>query len=332
MTARLAIVVVNYASAALLGENLTRTVDSVRPDHVVVVDNFSSSGERESVRSIASSSGWELVEPDANLGFGGGMNIGVERALALGAEDLLLLNPDASIAGDAVDVLQSHAARSRMTAFAPTVLDGAGKVWFAGADVYLSDGTTMGVRRRDLRPGAARWEWLSGACVLIPDELWRRTGGFDEEYFLYWEDVDFSRRVVLAGGALRVVADATAIHDEGGTQGRAPSARAKSEGYYYYNIRNRLMFAAKHLDDEGVRRWRRGAWASAREVLLRGGRRQFLKPWVPIRAAYRGVCDGRRLSSAAHRRAHQSLSPEKGGARYSSGRDVTAVDDGQGEA
>ena len=332
MTARLAIVVVNYASAALLGENLARTAASVRPDHVVVVDNFSSAAEREAVRALASSSGWELVEPEDNLGFGGGMNVGAERALALGAEDLLLLNPDASITGEAVRALQAHAADARTSAFAPTVVDGSGRVWFEGADVYLSDGRTMGVRKRDLRPGAARWEWLSGACLLIPDALWRMTGGFDDEYFLYWEDVDFSRRVVAAGGALHVAADATAIHDEGGTQGRDPSARAKSEGYYYYNIRNRLMFAAKHLDDDGVQRWRRGAWSSAREVLLRGGRRQFLKPWVPLRAAFRGVRDGRRLSSAAARNAHRSPSPQAPAPRYSSGRDVTAVDDGQGES
>lgn len=331
MTARLAIVVVNYASAALLAENLVRTVADVRPDLVVVVDNLSSQQERAAVRSLASSSGWTLVEPDANLGFGGGMNRGVSRALEMGAEDLLLLNPDASITGDAVRVLQEQAAESRLQALAPRILDGAGRVWFEGADVYLSDGRTMGVRRRDRRPGEQRWEWLSGACMLIPAELWRATGGFDEEYFLYWEDVDFSRRVIAAGGALRVVLDATAVHDEGGTQGRAPSERAKSEGYYYYNIRNRLMFAAKHLDEEGVRRWRRSAWESAREVLLRGGRRQFLTPWRPLRAAYRGVRDGRR-ASITNRGSLPPRSPRPDGRRYSSKRDVTAVDDGQGEA
>lgn len=331
MTAALAIVVVNYASSALLAENLARTVDEVRPAHVVVVDNLSSPQEREAVRSLAATSGWSLVEPDANLGFGGGMNIGALRALELGAEDLLLLNPDATISADAVRTLQERAARSRMRALAPRVVDGSGAVWFEGADVYLSDGKTMGVRKRGLRPHDERWEWLSGACLLVPDELWRATGGFDDEYFLYWEDVDFSRRVIAAGGELEVVADATAVHDEGGTQGRDPSQRAKSEGYYYYNIRNRMLFAAKHLDEEGVRRWRRGALASAREVLLRGGRRQFLAPWRPLRAAYRGVRDGRRLS-ITNRGTVSAVSPEQDRRGYSAGRNVSGADDGQGEA
>ncbi|WP_255305081.1 glycosyltransferase family 2 protein [Microbacterium sp. 3J1] len=331
MTRALAIIVVNYASSALLAENLARTVADVRPARVVVVDNLSNAREREAVRSLAEESGWDLLEPDANLGFGGGMNLGADRALERGCEDLLLLNPDATISADAVRVLQERAARERMRAFAPTVLDGSGRVWFDGADVYLSDGRTMGVRKRGLRPGDDRWEWLSGACLLIPDELWRATGGFDEEYFLYWEDVDFSRRVIAAGGDLEVVGEATAVHDEGGTQGRDPSSRAKSEGYYYYNIRNRLLFAAKHLDDDGLRRWRRGAWASAKEVLLRGGRRQFLRPWGPLGAAYRGVRDGRRLS-ITNRRALRSPAAGVSDRRYSAKRDVTAADDGQGEA
>src|SRR4051794_19835785 len=198
MPARLAIVVVNYASATLLRENLTRTAINVRPDHVVVVDNWSTTQERESIRALSSASGWMLVEADENLGFGGGMNRGVERAVSLGAEDLLLLNPDATISGDAVRALQAHAAIARTCAFAPRVLDGEGKVWFDGADVYLSDGKTMGARKRGLRPKEPRWEWLSGACLLLTAELWRLTGGFDDEYFLYWEDVDFSRRVVTA--------------------------------------------------------------------------------------------------------------------------------------
>ncbi|MCM3778119.1 glycosyltransferase family 2 protein [Microbacterium hydrocarbonoxydans] len=302
---RLAVVVVNYASSALLRQNLVRTCASVDPDIVVVVDNLSSDEERSSVRLLAESARWHLVEPSTNLGFGGGMNAGVERALDLGAQDLLLLNPDATITHDAVRALQDIVAESRFTVVAPRIVDSAGDVWFDGADLYLSDGRTMGASKRDRRPDEERWEWLSGACLLIPAEIWRRTGGFDDEYFLYWEDVDFSRRVVAAGGTLVVAHEATAVHDEGGTQGRDPSDRAKSFGYYYFNIRNRLLFAAKQLDDEGVRRWRRGAWRSAREVLLRGGRRQFLRPWAALVAAYRGVRDGRRLSLATRGRRRQ---------------------------
>lgn len=296
MAAPLAIVVVNFGSSALLRVNLTASADSIRPAHVVVVDNLSTDAERRRIRELTAEHGWDLVEAEDNLGFGGGMNLGVERALALGARDVLLLNPDASISGESVGLLQQRAAAERTAAFAPRILDSTGEIWFDGADVYLADGTTRGAHRRAQHSGQDRWEWLSGACILVPEEAWRMAGGFDEDYFLYWEDVDFSRRIAAAGGAVHVVSEATALHDEGGTQRQGAATRAKSEGYYYFNIRNRLLFARKHLDDAGIRRWRRGALSSAREVLLRGGRRQFLQPWRPLRAAIRGIRDGLRVS------------------------------------
>ena len=298
MTRPLAFIVVNYGSSALLEQNLVRSVSDASGAHVVVVDNFSTEGERARVRAMADAHGWTLVEEEQNLGFGGGVNSGVARALVEGATDLLLLNPDASIAGDAVRALQSAASHARRTVFAPRIVDGAGRTWFEGADVYLKDGRTMGVAKRGLRPSEERWEWLTGACLLIPDEAWVAAGGFDDDYFLYWEDVDFSRRVIESGGSLEVVADAVAVHDEGGTQRGAEVSRAKSAGYYYYNIRNRMLFATKHLNATGIARWRRGTSASALEILLRGGRRQFLHPWGPLTAGLRGWRDARRVSGS----------------------------------
>jgi Predicted glycosyltransferases len=288
-----AFVVVNYGSSALLRENLVASVQSCRPDLVVVVDNPTTDDERQCLRSLATEQGWALVESAENVGFGGGMNLGVARAEELGATCFLLLNPDARIDAPAWRRLLSAASPEALVA--PRIVDGAGRPWFDGADVYLSDGRTMGAKHRSTRQGEPRWEWLTGACLLVHDELWRKVGGFDEDYFLYWEDVDLSRRIVAAGGRLEVVRDAVVVHDEGGTHAETTRAEAKSSTYYYHSIRNRLMFAVKHLDDEGVRRWSRSAVSSAFEVLMRGGRRQFVRPVGPLKAAYRGVRDGRRL-------------------------------------
>ncbi|SBS71217.1 glycosyltransferase family 2 protein [uncultured Microbacterium sp.] len=299
-----AFVVVNYGSSSLLEKNLIQSVFSCGPDSVVVVDNFTTDEERTRMRALAARESWALVEPVENLGFGGGMNLGVARALELGAREFLLLNPDARIEAQAWLVML--AALSPDALVAPRVVDGAGQTWFDGADVYLADGLTMSAARRARRPDEPRWEWLTGACLLLTDALWARVGGFDEDYFLYWEDVDLSRRVVAAGGRLIVAHEAVVVHDEGGTHGEAVRAEAKSSTYYYYAIRNRLMFAVKHLDEEGVRRWARSTIASAKEVLLRGGRRQFLRPMSPLVAAYRGVRDGRRLVRA-HFRAERGV-------------------------
>jgi GT2 family glycosyltransferase len=121
--------------------------------------------------------------------------------------------------------------------------------------------------------------------------LWERLGGFDEDYFLYWEDVDLSHRCDLLGGRLIVRADLTAVHDAGGTQDRA-SGRAKSATYYYYNCRNRLVFAAKHLGRRDQLRWLVRTPADARRVLLRGGRRQLAHPGRTVWPALTGSLAG----------------------------------------
>ncbi|MCU1478498.1 MAG: glycosyltransferase family 2 protein [Subtercola sp.] len=292
----LAIVVVNYGSSALLAEHLA-PLTRRQPDLLtVVVDNFSSERERSLVVALADDEGWHTVLPTGNTGFGGGMNRGVLLAEQLGARTLLLVNPDAEIAEPAIGALLERSHEWPRTLFAPQILRPDGTVWFNGSDLYLEDGRTRSSRRRpttfaDVQP------WLSGACLMLSDQLWRLIGGFDEEYFLYWEDIDFSQRVVAAGGAIAVASEAIAIHSQGGTQGAGAThyGDPKSDVYYYYNIRNRLLYAARHLDSEGIERWRRVTLPIAWEVLLRGGRRQFLRSLSPLYAAYRGVRDGRRL-------------------------------------
>lgn len=298
---RLAVVVVNYASAGLLERNLVmveRAARAIASDvSVIVVDNWAGAESRRAAQEVAGAHDWVLIEPDANSGFGGGVNIGVTRALADGATDVLVINPDAHIDDDSLGRLAATTAASRTTLASPVIEDSDGRTWFAGIDLLLDDGTMRARRKRvdgDARPFEA---WLSGACLWITREVWELAGGFDDDYFLYWEDVDFSRRVVAAGGRLALVEDARAVHDEGGTQRAEPElSRAKSEGYYYYNIRNRMLFAVRHLDDAAVRRWRRSIPRTAREVILRGGRRQLLHSVAPIRAYLRGVREARRIA------------------------------------
>lgn len=297
--ARLAVIVVNYGSSSLLAANLTplsRSGDA----GIIVVDNFSTVGERRAVEKLAAGEGWQLVAPATNRGFGGGMNLGAAAAFEAGYEALLLLNPDATLDAGALEVLASRVIADPETAVAPVVRRPDGGVFFAGSDLHMPDGRIKSTRHRTADSEVV--EWLSGACFAISRTLWERVGGFDPEYFLYWEDVDLSWRILAAGGGLRVLADVTAVHDEGGTH-RETSGRpeAKSATYYYYNIRNRQLFAAKNLEPARRAAWRANDIRVAYEILLQGGRRQFLSPWKPLSAAVRGIRDGRRLARAAER-------------------------------
>ncbi|MDR7234325.1 glycosyltransferase family 2 protein [Agrococcus sp. BE272] len=302
---RFAVIVVSFASSDLLRRNAA-ALELPDDARLVVVDCFSGEAEREQVRALAAQQGWEALLLDANAGFGGGTNAGAARALQLGARVLVALNPDARIDDRSLEALVAAVEADPMLLASPTVLSGDGSPWFAGSDLYLADGVTRGAAARERFQGAPRREWATGACFAMSAALWRRLGGFDEDYFLYWEDIDLSHRALDQGARLALV-DAVVEHDWGGTQERERRSRAKSELYYYYNIRNRLLYAVKRLDAQAVQRWSGSAPRVAYGVLKRGGRRQLVTSVRPWRAYLRGLRDGRRLVRAAARTAPRNV-------------------------
>ena len=285
-----AVIVVNYGSHDLLRQNLVPLTVTGNGMAIVVVDNFSTDAERADVTRLCADNGWTLV-PQPNNGFGAGMNAGVTRAIELGCAVFVLLNPDLAAEPDALLALADQAATEPDTLTAPRILRPDGRVWFSGGVVRLDIGATRTMPGTDSTDPTG---WLTGACLAVHRDLWTRLGGFDGEYFLYWEDVDLSWRCTEVGGRLAVRDDITVVHSVGGTQ----QSTGKSLVYYYYNCRNRLLFARKHLDRRTQRRWARRSLTAARLIVLRGGKRQFLRtPWQPIWAAVSGTVAGLRSPS-----------------------------------
>ena len=310
LLSRTAVVVVSYDSAALLERTLARVAEASPEARIVVVDNYSTPEAREELVALASARGWEAVLPETNTGFGGGMNLGAARARELGADLLVLLNPDAVIARSDLIRLAARAHADRLALVAPVLKDSTGRIVSDGIVVCLADGSMRSRRSpRPIPPGGTH-PWLSGACLALSTDLFEVTGGFDARYFLYWEDVDFSARVLAAGGSLDLARDAVAVHDEGGTHSESQSQdsgqegsedRSKSDIYYYYNVRNRLLYACLHLDRATQRRWVATAGRAAREIVLRGGKRQLLRTRRPLVTAAQATRDGLRLLQAARR-------------------------------
>lgn len=316
-----AVIVVNYGSHELLETNLVPLSAGVSPSagtpRIVVVDNATTPAERAAVIAQAQAHGWLTVLPDANLGFGAGVNRGVRAALDAGAQTFVILNPDATIAPDQLAALVAHVEADPMALAAPMIVDDADRPVFYGYRVDLTDGATRSPRTT-LIPGHRHAEWLTGACCAVSRRLWEATGGLAEDYFLYWEDVDFSLRVLAAGGRLLNDTDIVARHVEGGTQhprrdatgseSAAPTGAAGTESrerpggqrhsatYYYWNVRNRLLLGARWARREELARWVRRTPQESWRILLRGGRRQLLThPTTTLVPAVRGAIDGLRL-------------------------------------
>ncbi|MGY1705449.1 glycosyltransferase [Geodermatophilus sp. SYSU D00697] len=302
----------SYGSADLLRRTLATAGLGRDGVHVVVVDNFSSAENRRDIEELGAAQGWHVVGMPDNRGFGAACNAGVAAARELGCRTFLFLNPDAVITPSVVAELRAHSTREPLALISPLLVDSAGRTVFRKARTDLRDGRIRSVPAGTDGPPDPG-DWLCGACVVVHDELLARIGGFDEGYFLYWEDVDLGYRAVAVGGSVVLREDLVAVHDEGGTHDDGRRGQAKSALYYRYNCRNRLLFAARHLGRRRLLRWVLTTPAVSWEILLRGGRRQLVHSprllWAAVSGSLAGVLLvlGALVGRSPHRSARPSV-------------------------
>lgn len=288
-----ALVIVNYGAHDLLARNVPPACETENA-RVYVVDNPSTLDECAAIRALCTARGWTLVLSPANDGFGAGVNRGVEAAIADGLGVFVLLNPDAAADIPVLVALAQEVSADPTRVISPQVVTSSGQTEFAGSVVSLRTGRI----RRGWIPDDddPEWvNWLTGACMAFDLGAFEDLAGFDSGYFLYWEDVDFSRRAAESGRQLVVRKDLEIIHDEGGTH-NTQGSRAKSHLYYYWNCRNRLRFG---------RRFRRVSWVDwlkatpeeSWQILLRGGRRQIISDPGTLGATIRGTVAGIAVAS-----------------------------------
>ena len=206
-------VTVAFNCAAQLRCALPAVGDQLEPgDELIVVDNASADGSAEVAAQTLPSA--RVIELEQNLGFAAAANTGAEAARG---ELLLFLNPDAvpqegfrqAIARPLGNGRGWSAWMGLVTAEGGRVLNSRGGVvhftgvaWAGGAGEPLPE-----------RIESAEVGFASGACLAVPADVWRRLGGFPEDYFLYHEDVELSLRLRLAGERVGIEPGAVVDHD-----------------------------------------------------------------------------------------------------------------------
>ena len=263
------------------------------PLTTVVVDNGSADGTAEAIRERHPDV--ELVVHADNLGFPAGANSGVRRARELGAEHVILLNNDTEVDPGFVDPLVDAVLPGRVAAACSKVffMEPRDAIWFAGARYdprrgYQGKPTGYGERDSARFATVAETDRICGASVLLSGDALDELGPFDEEFFFYTEDVDWSLRARRGGWRLLVVPDSHVWH--------AVSASSGEEGSptpIYYNLRNSLAVVERHAPLGPVGTWRRRATLVATHALM-----ALLKPWrreglVAVRDAWRDFRRGR---------------------------------------
>lgn len=255
------VVVVSYESNGVL-RPLLRSLAEHEPDvPVVVVDNASPSGPPV---VLDDHPGAELVVLPENRGYGAACNVGVARLAGRGRRYVAFLNPDIRLAGaslselaTALDALPTvgiasgpvvdHKGREIHSAFGPTT--GLRALWFASGWQERRTRALIGrLIRRGIKASVMLEDDLRveghvlGGAMIVRSECFRAIGGFDEDFFLYWEDADVCERARLAGAEIRILDCSPFQHaPTTSTQGVADTVRW---GWYLDGART---FARKHL-------------------------------------------------------------------------------------
>lgn len=253
----LSIIIVSWNVRDLLAECL----ESLEVDHVfdwaevLVVDNLSSDGSAEMVRSTFPSV--HLMTPDSNLGYARGNNLGIRHATG---EFLLLLNPDTVVHSGAMSALVDFAAtHPKYGLLGPMQLDGQGKIRQDGATALptpcniLLDLTKISDCLPSFRfiPNRKLTSWdhadsrdvpaIPGSAMLVPRSVIDRVGFLDETMFII-EDMDFCKRVADAGWGVYYLATASIVH----YGGQSLSKRGSPESYIQIALQSFWIYLRKH--------------------------------------------------------------------------------------
>jgi len=188
-----------------------------------------------------------IIKAQNNLGFCKGNNVGLEWAFMNGADYALVINNDTVACPPFIAPLLNAAGEAGVGLLGGVIKYYARPhtIWWAGGKLnrYLTptrmhDGDDEGTIK-DMNPYET--EWISGCMMLIPKNVYEEVGGFDEDFFIWSEEWDYSIRVSSAGFKLMVVPASKICHKIGNSLGVMKPLN------YYYGIRNGLMLQQKHL-------------------------------------------------------------------------------------
>lgn len=252
---RLAVVTVNYRCAEVLVRDLKFTARQIADAGGTwfIVDNKSPDDSVPVLRSaLEDVDNAKLIEASRNGGFGYGNNLVIDRVISgdLRADYLYLLNPDAVPEPGSIEsmmhYLDDHLAVG-VVGSALTNDDGSptqSMFRFPSLASEIESALAIGPVSRLLArhrvslpplPVAGPVDWVSGASFMIRAEALRAVGGFDEAFFLYWEEVELCHRVRKARFEIHGFPGATVRHIGGVSTGVVGQARMPG---YWHQSRN----------------------------------------------------------------------------------------------
>lgn len=207
------IIVLNYNGARCLEACLASLQTlAYQQFFVLVVDNDSSDGSSDLAQAHFPE--YSFLKNSTNLGFAAGMNVGMREALKRGAERIWLLNNDARVTAESLSLLVEESRKRGL--LSPVILEKSGQPWFEKGAISFLRMRAIHVTPtwRERHADSYESEFLTGCALLITKDVIERIGYLDEQFFLYYEDADYSFRARKAGFPVLVVPKAIVYHDE----------------------------------------------------------------------------------------------------------------------
>ncbi|MCP3919702.1 MAG: glycosyltransferase family 2 protein [bacterium] len=242
---------------------------------VILVDNASTDGSQKEVRE---KHGWvRLIENERNVGFSAGCNQGAREARD--ADLLVFLNNDIRVEPAFLRELVAPIVRGTCALTTARMYSWDGKVMNSAGGGMNFHG--LGIQRGYMDAPGAEFEvpratlFACGGAMAIDAEVFDDIGGFDEEFFAYYEDVDLGWRAWVLGHEVHYVPGAVCYHHHSSTSARVPVERLR-----LLQVRNPLLACFKNYDDERLRQ-------VLPAMLALATRRAFLSSGIGDLGAYR---------------------------------------------
>jgi N-acetylglucosaminyl-diphospho-decaprenol L-rhamnosyltransferase len=285
----LSVVTVTYSP----GPHLDRFLASLplateRPVQVLMADNGSTDGTPQA--AVERYPNVRLFETGGNLGYGTAINRAVAELAREGGtadECIVVANPDVQWGPGSIDAMLDAADRwPRAAALGPLIREPDGSVYPSArhlpslvrggmhallGPMWRSNPWSLAYRQERLEPTERPVGWLSGSCLLLRRAAFDQVGGFDERYFMYFEDVDLGDRLQKAGWLNVYVPSAEVLHHKGHATRRNPGHNLTAHHRSTY-----IFLADRHSGwRRAPLRWSMRAGLAVRaRLMVRGERRR----------------------------------------------------------
>jgi GT2 family glycosyltransferase len=224
----ISIIIVNYRGWKALDEcleSIEKIISKTFSFEVIIVDNFSNDGQFTVFKQKYSK--FTFIENSGNNGFSNGCNFGASIATG---NHFLFLNPDTKITLEALETLLETAVSHPEIGILSCLQINENNVFYKQNNLFPAFGRFFGISRALFRKVyKAELEkrfntttdlfypdWVTGAVVFISRDWFNKIKGWNEDYWLYFEDVDLCKKIADSGGKVAVTRKATIFHQHGG--------------------------------------------------------------------------------------------------------------------